>query len=184
MSPDRTRASDSEREDAVAVLRQAAAEGRLSLDELDERTSAAYGAATRGELARVLDDLPAKAPAGRAHKRPRFPGRTGFTVRWRAPARPEEAGQDLLEFVAPPMRAYGYELVEQTPERLVFERRYHPVWTFAVALFVFPLGLVALLHTADERITIELLPRGEDTLVLAQGTAPLRIRRALAELED
>jgi len=184
MPPDRTRASDSERENAVAALRQAAADGRLSVDELDERTSAAYGATTRGELARLVDDLPSSAPARRVRSRPRIPGRIGFTARWRAPVRPAKAEEDLLEFVAPPLRAYGYELVERSPERLVFERRYRPVWTFALAIAVFPFGLLALLHIAEERIIIDLLPRGDDTVVLAQGTAPLRIRRALSELED
>jgi len=53
------RASDAEREAAVERLRVATAEGRLTLTELTERTEAAYTATTRGELARIMADLPA-----------------------------------------------------------------------------------------------------------------------------
>jgi len=61
--PDRVRVSDREREQVVELLGRAAAEGRLSLDEYADRASVAHGAQTRGELARLTDDLP---PAVRA----------------------------------------------------------------------------------------------------------------------
>jgi hypothetical protein len=53
------RASDAEREAVVARLREHGAAGRLDVDELEERVGAAYAARTHGELARLLDDLPA-----------------------------------------------------------------------------------------------------------------------------
>lgn len=52
------RASDDEREDVVSQLAEHATTGRLTLAELDERVSQAYGATTRGELERVVADLP------------------------------------------------------------------------------------------------------------------------------
>lgn len=61
-SPERElRASDAEREQAVQRLQVAAGEGRLTLEELSDRIEAASGASTRGELARLLGDLPAAA---------------------------------------------------------------------------------------------------------------------------
>jgi hypothetical protein len=57
-----TRASDSEREATVAHLREAAAEGRLDVEELADRIDAAYGATTRAELEPLTADLP--APTG------------------------------------------------------------------------------------------------------------------------
>ncbi|MCK7623786.1 DUF1707 domain-containing protein [Streptomyces sp. RS10V-4] len=54
-------ASDAEREDMIERLREAAAEGRLTLEELAERYEAAYLARTREELASVAADLPAVA---------------------------------------------------------------------------------------------------------------------------
>jgi DUF1707 SHOCT-like domain/Cell wall-active antibiotics response LiaF, C-terminal len=58
-----TRASDTEREATVARLREAAAEGRLTVDELDERIDAAYAASTRADLEPLTADLPQGAPA-------------------------------------------------------------------------------------------------------------------------
>jgi hypothetical protein len=57
-----TCASDSEREDTVAHLREAAAEGRLDVEELVARIDAAYTATTRAELEPLTADLP--APTG------------------------------------------------------------------------------------------------------------------------
>ena len=59
-----TRASDAEREAVVARLRDAASEGRLTVDELAERIDAAYAAKTHAELGPLTADLP--APAERA----------------------------------------------------------------------------------------------------------------------
>ena len=56
------RASDEERERAVTVLRDGAADGRLTFDELARRTELAYGATTGAELERLVADLPAAAP--------------------------------------------------------------------------------------------------------------------------
>jgi hypothetical protein len=53
-----TRASDAEREAVVARLRDAAGEGRLTVEELTERIDAAYAARTRAELEPLTADLP------------------------------------------------------------------------------------------------------------------------------
>ncbi|MDH2427456.1 DUF1707 domain-containing protein [Sphaerisporangium sp. TRM90804] len=52
------RASDDDREQAAERLRVAAGEGRISLDELNERLDATYRAKTYAELALVTSDLP------------------------------------------------------------------------------------------------------------------------------
>ena len=62
-------ASDAERESALARLRDAVGEGRLTLEELAERVEAALGARTRSELEAVAADLPAAAPAPSERKR-------------------------------------------------------------------------------------------------------------------
>jgi hypothetical protein len=54
-----TRASDSEREATVTRLREAAAEGRLTVEELADRIDAAYAAGMRAELEPLTADLPA-----------------------------------------------------------------------------------------------------------------------------
>ena len=70
---DELRASDVERERAVVRLRDASAEGRLTLEELAQRTEAAYVAKTHGELVAVTSDLPARAASPPARRRA-FPG--------------------------------------------------------------------------------------------------------------
>jgi hypothetical protein len=53
-----TRASDAERDRAADALRRHHADGRLSTDELEERTGRAYAAPTLGDLDQLFADLP------------------------------------------------------------------------------------------------------------------------------
>lgn len=56
------RVGDAEREQATAVLRRAASEGRLTPAELDDRVDRALASRTRGELHALLADLVPRAP--------------------------------------------------------------------------------------------------------------------------
>jgi hypothetical protein len=58
MDPSRLRVSDEDRHTVAEVLRQAAGEGRIDLEELDERLEATYRAKTYGELVPITADLP------------------------------------------------------------------------------------------------------------------------------
>jgi Domain of unknown function (DUF1707) len=51
------RASDADRDSAVDILCAAAADGRLTMTELDERAGSALTARTRTQLARLTADL-------------------------------------------------------------------------------------------------------------------------------
>jgi hypothetical protein len=65
MASDHTiRASDVDREVVVATLRDAYTAGRLTLEEFDERTSAAYASKTWGELRKLTEDLPSQPVLG------------------------------------------------------------------------------------------------------------------------
>jgi hypothetical protein len=55
--PPEQRASDADRDTAVDVLCAAAADGRLTMTELDERVGSALTARTRTQLARLIADL-------------------------------------------------------------------------------------------------------------------------------
>ena len=64
-TPVELRASDADREQAAERLREAATDGRITMEELDERVDAAYSAKTHAELHRLTRDLGAsEAPAG------------------------------------------------------------------------------------------------------------------------
>lgn len=56
--PSQLRISDSDRHKVAEVLREAAAEGRLDLEELDERLEAAYAAKVYADLVPLTFDLP------------------------------------------------------------------------------------------------------------------------------
>jgi hypothetical protein len=57
--PRNLRASDADRDRVAEVLRGAAGDGRLTMDELDERLDAVYAAKTYAELEPITIDLPA-----------------------------------------------------------------------------------------------------------------------------
>jgi len=56
------RASDADRDQTIEALAAASAEGRLSLEEYSQRSDAALGARTLGELTSLTADLPALPP--------------------------------------------------------------------------------------------------------------------------
>jgi Domain of unknown function (DUF1707)/2TM domain len=76
-SEGRLRASDAERENTATALRDHAEQGRLDMEELEERLEQAYAARTRAELELVTADLPQRS----------------------APQRPERARRELRDHV-------------------------------------------------------------------------------------
>lgn len=87
-----TRASDAEREQIVAELREHAAQGRLTLEEFSKRVDEAYASKTVAELERVKRELPAVSalPATRPRRKARrwlvsIMGGADRKGRWRVP---------------------------------------------------------------------------------------------------
>lgn len=81
------RASDSERDATVEQLRDAAVEGRLTLEELTDRIEAASHAVARSELMTLTTDLP--VAVGRSHPEPADVRKVGDIKRngpWVVPA--------------------------------------------------------------------------------------------------
>ena len=75
VGPDRAqlRISDGDRHRVAEVLREAAGDGRIDLDELDERLDATYAARTYADLVPITADLPADAPAAHVAATPATP---------------------------------------------------------------------------------------------------------------
>ena len=94
------RASDSDREHAVHALRDQYAEGRLTLEEFDERTSAAYAAKTWTDLRELTSDLPVRLSFGAA---------SAAVAPGSGAAAPEQWGQRW------PGRPQGWRLVPLLP---------------------------------------------------------------------
>ncbi|QES48432.1 hypothetical protein DEJ50_12000 [Streptomyces venezuelae] len=95
LPPSDLRASDADRERVVERLRDAVAEGRLTLEEFEERLEAAYASRTYAELEPLTRDLPATgavaplaasapAPASAPVAVPAGGGLTGSAASWPA----------------------------------------------------------------------------------------------------
>ena len=73
--PSQLRISDADRHKVAELLRDAAAEGRLDLEELDERLEATYAAKTYADLVPITIDLPASGeqPSSPVQRRETLP---------------------------------------------------------------------------------------------------------------
>ncbi|MHB1433831.1 MAG: DUF1707 and DUF4190 domain-containing protein [Streptosporangiaceae bacterium] len=71
---DHIRATDADRDTVHEILQNAYAEGRLSWEEFDSRSTAVRMARTYGELAAVTADLPTRIPGQPPQAFPGFPG--------------------------------------------------------------------------------------------------------------
>lgn len=186
---DRTRASDTEREQVVRLLGAAAAEGRLTVEDLERRSGAAYAATTRGELAALVDDLPIAPirpapPPPPSYPPPAYPappllgcrpsmaGNLPFSIQWRGPANPRHAGAQVMEQIVPMFHEAGYEIVERRPDRLVLRRKGSDFAELMVRT-----GIVT-----PTTVTIAMADRGDHSLIEVYGVAPQRVRAALARL--
>ena len=72
LEPDRAsmRISDDDRHRIAEILREAAGEGRLDIDELDERLEATYAARTYADLVPITHDLPVPASSAQSARSP------------------------------------------------------------------------------------------------------------------
>jgi hypothetical protein len=68
---DTARAADADREAVAEKLRIAAGEGRIDLEELDDRLGQAYSARTYGQLRALVADLPGHPASMPRHGAPR-----------------------------------------------------------------------------------------------------------------
>jgi hypothetical protein len=100
------RASDADRERFVEALRQHHVEGRLTVEELTERTERAYAARTHGDLDALATDLPPPRPPASQPAQPAYPAAgwdpaaPGLPPRMRPPGpRRTAAKANLLRFL-------------------------------------------------------------------------------------
>ena len=80
------RAAQADREQAIAVLKTAYAQGRLTKDELEARAGQAFASRTYAELGALTADIPADLPA--ASPAAASPGAAGSDAAWPRPSTP------------------------------------------------------------------------------------------------
>src|SRR6185295_11491288 len=166
--PDRTtsdtpprplRAGDSDRSAVVDLLRAHHLDGRLTVEEFEERVERAHRAITLFELGDLHEDLPELPPrrgkvVARGRRAPRIPGRLAFVERVELAVDPRLAREQAFEYIAPALARNGYELSVPGDSTLLFRRRWRPVWTILLAIFAFPLGLLALMYQHEDEVIV------------------------------
>lgn len=96
--PSQLRVSNTDREAVAALLSTAAGEGRLTMDEVDERMQQAFAARTFADLDALVADLPVTPPSQSIGRQfgavsPAGPGGVvGAAAAARVPARPQQRG--------------------------------------------------------------------------------------------
>jgi hypothetical protein len=106
------------------------------------------------------------------------PGWRAFTARWHSTVTTEMAMAELIADLAPEIQQRGFDLIQRADDRLRFETRRRPGWTWAVVVLVPIFGWFALLHKESVRITIDVAETERGTQIVASGVAPLAIRGA------
>jgi hypothetical protein len=132
--PGRVRASDSDRERAVALLHRNYAAGRLTLAEFESRIARAYGAGWRSDLREVLHDLPFEVDRSRIARR-----------------------IDSFQRVLFRIHAWGYTAFNTMLVSIWAWSGGHEFWP---AFSIVPGGLVLLWHRAKSRAATRRLQGG------------------------
>lgn len=147
MSEDRDalRAADVDREFVAERLREALNEGRLTLNEYDDRLQETYAARTYGDLKNLLSDLPTVAPSARSQLTP-----TSTSLPSMTPPIP------------PPPRGLATQWIAQEWGSLVtLAMILTAIWLFSGAGYywpVWPLGILTAIKIAQ---TVNGLATGE-----------------------
>jgi hypothetical protein len=190
-APRPLRAGDSDRAAVVHLLRAHHLEGRLTVEEFEERVGQAHRAVTLIELGYLHSDLPELPARGagtamtRSERRaPRVPGSFSFVERVELDVTPAVARDRAFAHIAPALARDGYVL-SVVGDALMFRRHTRPPWTILLAVFTFPIGLLALTYRNSDEVIVEIRPGAHGgTELIAHGVGPLSVRRAFASLRE
>lgn len=103
-----------------------------------------------------------------------------------AEASPAEVLREAVSNWTAPLASWGYVLAALSDTTVTYNRKYRPWIAILVAIFFFPIGLLALLYTEHATITALAEPdeaRGGTELVI-KGSAPRKLRRSLEDLRS
>ena len=132
--------------------------GRLTVEEFEQRIEQRRTAPmTLLELGDLHEDLPDLQPrrgkiVRRDTRAPRIPGLLPFVERVELRCRPRGwPAAQAFEVIAPALARHGYELRPRRRGRWPSTAAAARCGRILVAIFAFPIGLIALLHTGDRR---------------------------------
>jgi hypothetical protein len=102
-------------------------------------------------------------------------GARDVSARFATSKPPDQALRDWQDYYGLWLAGAGYEVVDQRPDRVALVGHYRPRWEIAVAVLLFPLGLVALLGT----LPAQLVATAEGGSVLVEGKMHRRMAKEL-----
>jgi hypothetical protein len=82
------------------------------------------------------------------------------------PGTPDDA---LRAFAQAASGFSGVTVRNTVPGQLIIDDVWRPVWTIVVAIVLFPIGLLALLHQRKETVVMAAVATGDETLVTLAG---------------
>lgn len=92
----------------------------------------------------------------------------------------EQSSGHVIATLTPRLQRFHYRLTSQGPNALVFEKRYRPVWLLLPIIFLFPLGLLALIYSKTVTMAFSLQAQSsEATQVDFTGQGPPSLREEI-----
>lgn len=88
---------------------------------------------------------------------------------------PDHALRDWTDYYGIWLAGAGYRIVDQRPDRVSFIGHYRPRWEVALAVLLFPIGLIALLGTKPAH----LVATSADGCLAVEGTMHRRMAKEL-----
>lgn len=93
--------------------------------------------------------------------------------------------RELIQTWTGQLAKWGYDLTSQSDVGVTYGRTYRPWWVIAIAICLFPIGLLALLVTETSVITATIEPDVETggSVLIVNGTGPKKVRDGFERLE-
>src|SRR3954454_3413203 len=102
-------------------------------------------------------------------------GARDVDVTFRSPRPPDEALRDWTDYYDVWLAGAGYDVVDRRADRVAFVGHYRPRWEIAVAILLFPIGLLALLGTKPSDLVVTTTRGG----INVEGTIDRRMAKEL-----
>src|SRR5262245_19570996 len=104
-----------------------------------------------------------------------------FNFQVDSPKSPVEVLAGVLRVWTPRLNRYGYHLTTQSIGGVTFERRFRPWWTIVLAIVLFPIGLLFLLHRRMVHVTFSFVGQDSGTVITIAGEGERSLKEWLAE---
>lgn len=108
-----------------------------------------------------------------------------FDFEFKTPKSSGEVTREVVTLWTGQLANHGYTLTSQSEVAVAYHRTYRPQWTIAVAILLFPIGLLALLATDDATITaaVETDEETGGSTLIVNGKGPKEVEQAFEAMQ-